>query len=98
MCRKALPFRPEPPSFSARLRLASVRAGCPRSHLLDPVSDKDIRIVLLCVVAIRSEHQFLTVGRKHRKAIERIVVSNALQPRPVGFDQVEIEIAALWIG
>ena len=66
--------------------------------LLNPIRDEDIRFALLCTMAIRSKHQLLPVGRKHRKAIKGVVVSYALQAGAVRLNHVEIEIAALRIG
>ena len=49
-------------------------------------------------MAIRSKHQLLPVGRKHRKAIKGVVVSYALHAGAVRLNHVEIEVAALRIG
>src|SRR5437764_6651716 len=83
-----------------RRRYTSPQAGrdarAPLSF--NPISDKNIRIALLRVVAIRSEHQFLSVRREHRETVKRVVVSDALQCGAVRLNHVEIEIASLWMG
>src|SRR5258707_5207822 len=65
---------------------------------LNPIRDTNIRVTLLRAVTIRSEDQLLAVRREHRKTIKRVVIGNALQPRSVRLDRVEIEIAAFRIG
>src|SRR5712671_1135532 len=70
----------------------------PALRLLDPVSDEDVRLALFLSVAIGRKHQLLTVGRKHWKSIEGVVVRYSLQPRAVRLNYIEIKIAASWIG
>src|SRR5882672_3323281 len=65
---------------------------------LNPIRNKDICLARLCVVAIRSEHQLLSIGREHGETIEGVVVSDALQAGAVHVYLVEIEIATFWIG
>src|SRR5712692_7280376 len=65
---------------------------------LNPIRDKNVRLASHLAVAVRSEHQLLSIRREHRKAIERVIVSDAFQPGAVHINHVEIEIATLRIG
>src|SRR5437667_7510201 len=64
---------------------------------LNPIRNKNIRLARFRSVAIRSEDELLSVRRKHRKAVERVVIGNPLKTRSVRLDQVEIKIAPLAI-
>src|ERR1700740_1349793 len=66
--------------------------------LFHPISNEDVRLAWLCAVSVRCEHQLLTIRREHRKTIEALVVSDALQPASVDVDYVEIKVAAFRIG
>src|SRR5947199_4496079 len=64
---------------------------------LDPIGNKNIRLTLLRAMAIRSEDQFLSVRRKHRKAVKRVVVGNPLHPCAVNVNHIKIKITPLRI-
>src|SRR5436853_6561692 len=80
------------------LRLHEWSRASPLLFLLNPIRDKDIRLALLCSVPIRSKHQLLSIGRKHRKTVERVVVGNPLYPCTVNVNHIKIKITALRIG
>src|SRR5258708_3061168 len=78
--------------------LRALAGRMPALQLLNPIRDEDIRLALRFSVPIRGEYQLPAVGRKHRKAVKRVVVGNALERRAVSPNHVKIEIPAFWIG
>src|ERR1051325_3242629 len=64
---------------------------------LNPIGDEDIRVSPGLRISIGCKHQLLAIGRKHRKAIKRIVEGNPFQTAAINVDFVKIKIASLWI-
>src|SRR5580704_14980438 len=61
--------------------------------LRSPIPDKNIRLVRLLPVAVRSPHELLAIGREHGEAVEAIAVSNALQSAAVQVHHPQFEIS-----
>ena len=75
-------------------RLDSVRL---RSQLLNPIRDENVSIAARLCIAIRGEHQFLPIRRKHGKPVEGFVECDALEAAAVNVNFVKVKVATLRI-
>jgi hypothetical protein len=64
-----LSFLPQRRNDAAYSSVAPLR----ETFLLDPISDEHIRFTLSLCIPVRCKHELLSIGREHRKSIERVV-------------------------
>ncbi len=65
--------------------------------VLNPLRQKQVRVVRPLVESIRTEHQVPPVRAEHGEAVELLRMGDALESGPVQTDHVDLELAALRI-
>src|SRR6267378_864181 len=65
---------------------------------IDPIRHEYVRLVRIGIVPIGSPNELLAIRAEHRESVERRRGGHLLEPRPIGTDQKQVEVAQLWIG
>ena len=68
--------------------------GAQRARLIDPIGYENVGVFRAPIIPVGTEHQLLSVGRKHRKRIENAVERDLFQSRTIHVDFVDIEVKA----